>query len=179
MRFLIIAAALVGAGPAWAQLCVGENETQQARSKLIGEVASMLATNMAKIETVPPDTAAYIEREKDAAMKQRNKGRFNLVFNNPYYKANEVQRHYKVVQENLEAARTAGKVADQVVYLSVVISRYGDLAEALSAYYDFDAARPQRILGSEGVQDVSFAVSFSKSTFLQTLQCGVRQMREP
>jgi len=179
MRFPIIAAALVAASPAWAQLCDDENGTLQARSKLIGEVAGTLATNMAKIETVPPDTAAYIDREKDAAMKQHNRARFNLVLNNPFYKAHQVQTHYKVVQENLEAARTAKKVADQIVYLSVVISRYGDLAEALSAYYDYDASRPQRVLGSEGIQDVSFAVAFSKSAFLETLQCGVRQMREP
>jgi hypothetical protein len=179
MRALLLALTLAVSTPAWAQTCDGKNSTLDARAKHIAGIGGMLSSSLDRIETVPPDVAAYIEHEEAAALDQQNTARFNMVVSNPYYRAHEVQGHYKVVKENLEAARTAKTVANQVVFLSVVLSRYADLKETLSTYYDFDASRPQRVLGKDGVQRASFTMTVTRSMILEALQCGVRQMREP
>ncbi|MGF9759818.1 hypothetical protein AAII07_31945 [Microvirga sp. 0TCS3.31] len=179
MRALLVALLLAVSTPAWALLCDGRNSTLEARAKHITGISGMLAKSLDRIETVPPDVSAYIEREEAAALDQQREARFNLVISNPFYRAHEVQGHYKIVRENLEAARTANSVADQVVHLSEALSHSSELKEALSSYYDYDASRQQRVLGQDGVKRASFTMTVRKSMILEALQCGVRQMREP
>jgi hypothetical protein len=143
----------------------------------IDRIASPLRSSIRKIETVPPSDAAYIDREHSQALEQRNRARFDIVFAHPFYRAHEDHKHFNVVWENLEAARAARTVADQVIYLSVVLSRFSDLGAALSEYYAFDLRRgPNRVLGGEGVTELSFQFTIAKHRILELMQCGVRQI---
>jgi hypothetical protein len=83
------------------------------------------------IETVPPAEAAYIDAEEREALSQRNTARLGIVKSHRFYHPHQVLTHYKVMKDNLEAARMSNSTADQVIYLSVVLARHADLAEAL------------------------------------------------
>lgn len=165
--------------PAMAQLCGPTETSLSARANRIAQFETMYDEVVEKIERVPPDVAKFIDTEHQAAISQQNISRFQLVFQNPYFHPQQVFTHLGVIKENLAAARSAKSVADQVVYLSVVLSRHADFAEAFSAYVDFDSNRPKRVLQKGDVQSSSMISTMAKMQLLQTLQCGVRQMREP
>jgi hypothetical protein len=179
MRFLVIVLALVAAGPAWAQFCQKEYATQPGRIEMIGRIEKMISDPLAKIEAVPPDVAQYIEEEQGAALQQHNSAWFNMVTRHQYYPALQVETHYKIVRENLAAAKTAKSIADQAVFLSVVFSRNTDFTEAVEDYIDVDNARQKQVLDWETEQDIYFMLPSTKSFVLLALQCGIRQMREP
>jgi hypothetical protein len=102
-----------------------------------------------------------------------------MVASHQFYPALEVETRHKVVRENLAAAKTARSIADQAVFLSVVLSRWTDLTEALNKYIEVDGSRPKRVLGQEAKEDIWFMLPSTKSFVLLALQCGIRQMREP
>jgi hypothetical protein len=177
MRILVIILALVATGPAWAQYCSGQHQTQASRAEVIAKVEKMLAVNLGRIETVPPDVAAYLEKESAAAIEQSNRARFEMVASHPYYKAFEIETHYKIMRENLEAARTSRAIADQAVYLSVVLARYVDLSSAIHDYITFDHNRgPKRVLTKDDTQGIYVMLPSVKSNVLLALQCGVREL---
>ncbi|MGH1588645.1 hypothetical protein ACRBEV_10115 [Methylobacterium phyllosphaerae] len=178
MRFALIAFACLCSSHAAAQVC-SELETPGQRSKAIAEAHSTLARSVDRIEVPPPDVARYIETENSAALRQRSLQRLSILMANPFYHPAEVAKHYAIVRQNLDAAHRAKLVADQVVYLSVVIAEYADLSVALSDYHQFDLARPQQVISKQGVREEAFDLTVSKSDLLRVLQCGVRQMREP
>jgi len=178
MRFPLVILALVAVGPAWAQYCGNEYATQPARAEMVGKIEKMISNSLDRIESVPPDVAEYIEKEQDAAVAQGNSARMNMVLAHRYYPAQEVQKHLKVVRENLAAARTARSIADQAVYLSVVLSRYTDFTEAVEDYIDADNARQQRVLDRKAEQDIYFMLPSTKAFILLALQCGIREMEK-
>lgn len=163
MRIALVFAACLLSSSAMAQSCAGLGTPAQ-RAVEIGESETALERVFGQIEKVPPDVAQFIETERAAALAQRSEARFNILMANAYYRPAEVARHYKVVKDNLVAARETKLVGDQVVYLSVVLARYTDLAEALSDYHTFNAARPKRVVDRQGVNDT---------------KCAARSMREP
>ena len=72
----------------------------------------------------------------------------------------------------------SNSTADQVIYLSVVLARHADLAEALEEYFRFDRGRANPVFNSEQREDVYFSLVFTKNDVLRTLQCGVRLLKE-
>lgn len=178
----------VGVAAAIIVLCAGsrahaqnceKRATQDARSKEIAKVWSAVTSYLDQIEVPPPDIRAYLDSEVQAALHQRNEKRFNLVAANQYYRANELQKQYATTRQNIEASISAESVAAQVIYLSVVINRYEDLSRAFESYVAFDARRTPRVLSERVVSGAEMFLPLSKSVLLETLQCGVRQMREP
>ncbi len=181
MRFIfLLVVAICLASSADAQLCGDRDGTLAARSNRIAEAENLLnRAIVAQIETVPPSDADYIDREQEAAIQQDNRARYELVYAHRFFPARQVQKHYAVISENLAAAKSARLVGDQAVYLSVVLSRYQDLGEALTSYYDVDSKRRNPVLTSNARREIAFDVSLAKQAILSALQCGVRQMREP
>jgi hypothetical protein len=178
MRFLIVIMALVAAGPAWAQYCQKEYASQAERIQMIGRIEKLIAEALDRIESVPPDVAEYIEKEQGAALAQSNSARFNMVVAHRYYPALQVEMHYKVVRENLAAAKTARSIPDQAVFLSVVLSRYTDLTEAVEDYIDVDSARQQRVLDRDTTQRIYLMLPSTRSFILLALQCSIREMEK-
>ncbi len=178
MRFLLVILALAAADPAWAQYCQNEYAAQAGRIEMIGRIEKLISDPLRKIETVPPDVAEYIEKEQAAALEQHNSARFNMVTRHQYYPALQVETHYRVVRENLAAAKTAKSIADQAVYLSVVLSRYTDFADAVEDYINVDSARQKQVLDSDTEQDIWYMLPSTKSFVLLALQCGIREMEK-
>ena len=99
-----------------------------------------------------------------------------MVVAHRFYRALQVETHYKVVRENLAAAKTAKSIADQAVFLSIVLSRYTDFTEAVEDYIDADGYRQQRVLDRDATQRIYLMLPSSKSFVLLTLQCSIREM---
>src|SRR5262245_28346111 len=117
-------------------------ETLQARSLKIAELADALEKWLSKIEDVPSLDSTYIETETREAARQQNYARYETVAKHPFFRAHQVQKHYKAVKGKLEAARVANSVGDQAVNLSGVLSVSAELTTALDEYQAFDARRP-------------------------------------
>jgi hypothetical protein len=90
----------------------------------------------------------------------------------------QVEKHYKIVRDNLAAAKTTKTIADQAVFLSVVLSRYTDFVEAVEDYIQVDDTRQKQVLDQEAEQDIDFMLPSTKSFVLLALQCGIREMEK-
>lgn len=178
MRFLLVILAHAAASPAWAQYCQKEYATQAGRTEMIGKIEKMISGPLDRIESVPPDVAEYIEKEQGAALSQSNSARFNMVTSHRFYPALQVETHYKIVRENLVAAKKAKSIADQAVFLSVVLARYTDFTEAVEDYIDVDNARQKQVLDRDTEQDIWYMLPSTKSFILLALQCGIREMEK-
>ena len=178
LLMLLVALSLVST-EAGAQVCGDTRKTLQSRATEIGGVATSLGKTLTRIEHVPPPDSDYIEKETAEAFAQHSEARYRVVSNHQFFHAHQVQKHYQVAKENLQVAINAKTVADQAVSLSVVLSRLAELSDALSDYYAFDAGRPNRVLSNDDVQAISFEMVRAKMSLLETMQCAIRQMREP
>jgi hypothetical protein len=179
--FALIVAAQCVAWPASAQYCSDEMTTTAGRASALNAALMKVDAHVRRIEMVPPDQAAYIKAEHEAAMSLGSRERYRLVTSNRFYRAFKVREEFQVFRENLLAAQKAPRAADQAIFASVSLARQADLADALRDYIDFDRARssPVYVASAELVQQIWFDMTFSKGRILHAMQCAIRQLREP
>lgn len=165
-----------------AQACYDMGSHNQRKDR-IAKIWETLKESLDQIEVPSPDTAAYIESEKQAALEQylksRNAARYNILTSNPSYYPVEFQKKYTSIKKNVEGSLATDRVGDEVIYLSNVLDLSEDLKAALIAYYAFDEQRTPRVVTQGQAQGGKLMLSVLRNDVLRALQCGVRQMREP
>jgi hypothetical protein len=136
-----------------------------------------------RVEAVPPSEAEYLDREREAALKQHSSPRLDLVLNRPFYNANEVQKSYKELRRSLEVAEHSQDIVALSINLSQALSEYTPLSDAMHAYVDFDSHRqpPIFLTTSDAWMRTVETLTSTRNEVLGVLQCALRQIsgREP
>jgi len=123
------------------------------------------------VEGVPPADAEYIRRESRAALDQKNSQRYSIIAHSRYYMALQFHDDIKVVLDNIAAAKSASTSKQTATFLSVVVSRLGDLKSSLSDYMEADAKRSPSVLKKDDRSGLYFSIAVVRSSALNLLQC--------
>lgn len=127
-----------------------------------------------RVELVPPDEANYIRTEKAKALEQRNRSRFDAVYNRRFFAATEFHNDAAVVTQNIAAAERATAPKDVARYLIVVLSRLGDLTSSMNDFIEADGKRQQPTLSKEDKGNLSYDITMVKGLTTDILQCVVK-----
>jgi hypothetical protein len=146
----------------------------QGQCRSIDEIHRILDRIVDRVELVPPDEANYIRTEKEKALEQQNRNRFNAIYNRRFYAAAQFHDDAAVVMQNVVAAESATAAKEVASYLIVVLSRLSDLASSMNDFVEADGKRQQATLSKEDKEQIPYEIAAVKSQTTSTLQCVVR-----
>lgn len=146
----------------------------QAQCQSINEIHLILDRSVDRVEMVPPDEANYIRTEKERALQQQNRNRFNAVVSRRFFATAQFHDDAAVAMQNVVAAESATAANDVARYLMVVLSRLSDLTSSMNDFIEADGTRQQATLSKDDKERMTFEITLVKGQTTSILQCIVK-----